>query len=100
MSEDPYERDVKKLFERMAEHLQGADSGSKAMFSMLVRTALRYRDILMHSSGSPLTVGETRAALAAFMEVMKTHAIPPALDKRVHGLVVMWLEELKETIHH
>jgi len=92
--------DIKALFERVSEHFVGADEGSKAMFGMLVQTALKYRDILEHSSGIPLTVAETRAALDAFMGVLQTHKIPEGLDKRIHDLVILWLEELKTRVHH
>lgn len=92
--------DIQALFDRIAEHFDGADERARGMFGMLVKTALRYRDVLVHSTGQALTVGETRAALDAFMEVMKTHEIPKDMDKRVHDLVIMWLEEMKEKIHH
>lgn len=94
------EDDIQGLFDRISEHFDGVDEGSRGMFVMLVNTALRYRDMLVHSSGKPLTVGETREALDAFMGVIRTHEIPKDLDKRVHDLVVMWFEEIKEKVHH
>ncbi len=94
------EGDIKALFDKMAEHFEGAGDDSREFFSMLVRKALRYRDTLMHSSGEVLTVGETRVALDVFMEVLKSHEMPEGLDKRVHDLVMLWLEELKERVHH
>ena len=94
------EGDIQELFDRVSEHFEGADEGARGMFGMLVQIALRYRDTLVHSSGKPLTVGETRGALNAFMGVIKTHEMPVDLDKRVHDLVVMWLEEIKEKVHH
>lgn len=92
--------DIKALFERISEHFAEADEGAQGMFQMLVSTTLRYRDILMHSTGTTLTVAETRAALDAFMEMLKTHKIRPDLDKRVKDLVILWLEELKTRVHH
>jgi hypothetical protein len=94
------DNDIQGLFDRVSKHFEGADEGARGMFGMLVDTALKYRDMLMHSSGEPLTVGETRAALDAFMEVLKTHEMPKELDRRVHDLVIMWLEEIKEKVHH
>lgn len=94
------EKDISELFNRISEHFEGADEGIKEMFSMLVGVTLEYRDILIHSSGTPLTVGETRQALDAFMVVMKAHNIPANLDRRVHDLVILWLEEIKLRIHH
>lgn len=92
--------DIKKLFERVAKHFEDADEGTQRMFGMLVKTAIVYRDKLVHSSGAALTVEETRRALDAFMKVLQTHDIPKGLDGRVHGLVLMWLEELKEMTHN
>ena len=94
------EGDIQELFDRISEHFEGADEGARGMFEMLVKTALRYRDMLVHSSGKPLTVGETREALDEFMGVIKTHEMPKDLDKRIHDLVIMWLEEIKEKVHH
>lgn len=94
------EDDIRELFERVSEHFEGADEGARGMFSMLVRTALAYRDTLVHSTGLPLTVGETRAALDAFMATLQSHRIPPGLDKRVKDLVILWLEEIRTRIHH
>jgi len=94
------EGDIKALFDKMADRVEDAGDDSREFFSMLVRTALRYRDTLMHSSGEALTVGETRTALDVFMEAMRSHEMPEGLDRRVHDLVMLWLEEVKEKIHH
>ncbi len=94
------EKDAGELFERIREHFKDADDDTRDFFSMLVTTSLRYRDMLVHAGGEPLNVGEVRQTLDVFMEVLKTHVIPDGLPKRVHGLVVMLLEELKERIHH
>jgi hypothetical protein len=95
------EKDIRALFERISEHFDGEqDEGVREFFGMLVRTTLRYRDALAHSSGEPLSVGETRAALDVFMGAITTHSMPEGLEKRVHDLVMMWLEELKKRAHH
>ena len=89
------EKDIKELFEHVSEHFKDADDGAKIMFSILVDTTLKYRDMLHHSSGHTLTVEETRSALSAFMGVLKTHEMPRDLEPLIHDLVVLWLEELK-----
>ena len=94
------EDDIKALFEKVSGHFADADEGARGMFTMLVSTALRYRDALMHSTGHALTVAETRAALDAFMETLKVHRIPENIDKRVHDLVILWLEELRTRVHN
>ncbi|HPM41650.1 MAG TPA: hypothetical protein PLY45_04365 [bacterium] len=97
---DNDEEDIKALFDKVSHHFEDADEGARGMFAMLVRTALSYRDSLMHSTGHALTVAETRAALDAFMETLKVHRIPENLDKRSHDLVILWLEELRNKTHH
>ena len=92
--------DIAKLFDRIAEHFKDADDKTHEMFSILVTVALRFRDQLMKETGVPLTVGETQKALDAFMKVLKTHQIPPSLDKNIHDLLIMWLEEVKTKLHH
>ena len=92
--------DIQKLFARIAEHFKHADEKSHLMFKMLVSTTLKFRDDLMKGTGMLLTVGETQKALDVFMEVLKTHKIPPNLDRNVHDLVVLWLEEIRTMLHH
>jgi len=92
--------DIAKLFARLAEHFKDADDNTHRMFAMLVKTTLRFRDMLIEKTGIPLTVGETQKALDAFMEVLKKRRIPPNLDKNVHDLLILWLEELRTTLHH
>ena len=94
------DQDIQRLFETVAKYFEKADEGTRGMFAMLVKTALKYRDLLVHSTGCPLTVAETRAALDAFLEVLKSHRIPQNLDRRVHDLVILWLDELKLRTHH
>lgn len=92
--------DIEKLFGRIAEHFQHADEKSHEMFRMLVSTALKFRDELKEKTGVPLTVGETQKALDIFMEVLKNHKMPQNLDKNIHDLVILWLEEVKVMLHH
>ena len=94
------DEDIKVLFDRIAHHFAGADEGARGMFAMLVETTMRYRDLLAHAQGKPLTVGEASAALEIFMEVLRTQRIPAGLEDRVRGLVMLWLEELRKKIHH
>jgi len=92
--------DIAKLFARITEHFKHADDTAHQMFKILVNTTLSYRDKLMEETGVPLTVGETQKALDVFMKVLKTHKIPAGLDKNIHNLVILWLEEVKVMLHH
>lgn len=93
--------DIKQLFERISEHFGGrVEDGTEDIFAMLVNTTLKYRDQLDAKTGNPLTIGETREALEAFMHVMKEKKFPKDLSERAHDLIVVWLEALKERTHH
>jgi len=92
--------DIEKLFGRIAEHFKHADEQSHQMFKMFVTTTLKFRDDLVKKAGVPLTIGETQKALDVFKDVLKTHKIPPNLDRNVHDLVILWLEEIKVLLHH
>jgi len=103
--EDDNTKDISMLFESISEHFKDADDSMKEMFSMLVDTTLKYRDTLVHSNGIPFTVGETREALDLFMRIIKEHSsdgasieILKSSDKRVKGLVMIWLEKLKDRV--
>lgn len=95
MTNSTDEKDIVELFDKIAKHFAGAEDGSRAMFSMLVKTTLAQRDRLVEVGEEPLIVAEVREALVALMEVLKAHAIPEGLAPRVKNLVVAWLEELK-----
>ncbi len=92
--------DIQALFSKIAEHFNETDEKSHQMFKMLVNTTLKFRDELLAKSGIPLTVGETQKALDMLMEVIKTHKVPPNLDKNIHDLLILWLEEIKVMLHH
>ena len=92
--------DIQGIFDEMAQKLGDGDEGVKAMFAMLVKGALKYRDHLVATKGVPLRVKETREAIDAFMIVMKTHQLPSGLNETVKGLVVTWLQEIKNLRHN
>jgi len=92
--------DIAKLFAKIAEHFKHADDAAHEMFKILVNTTLHFRDELIQKTGVPLTVGETQKALDIFMKVLKTHKMPQNLDKNVHDLIILWLEEVKTILHH
>lgn len=97
---DMLDDDIQKLFQGLIEQVgENADDGTYRMFRLLITTTLRCRDNL-RSQGIALTVGETQAALTAFMDVMKTHSIPDGLSANAQHLVIEWLKEIKENVHH
>jgi hypothetical protein len=94
------DNDIRELFDRMACHFDGADDGIRKMFSLLVETTLKYRDVIWHSRGQTLSVGETKEALGIFMDVLKTQRLAEDIDPKIKGLIMMWLEGLKKRIQN
>ena len=91
--------DVSQLLRRIGEKVGQVDEKSLRMFRLLVTVTLQYRDQL-RAQGEILTVEETKKALNVFRIVLKTREIPEELESRARELVMLWLQEIKKTIHH
>ncbi|OGQ21909.1 MAG: hypothetical protein A3C46_01425 [Deltaproteobacteria bacterium RIFCSPHIGHO2_02_FULL_44_16] len=92
--------DVEQFLKQVIERFGDVSDGTKEIFKLLVETTLDYSENLKTSGNNTLTVGETKIALDAFMEIMKTHEIPKNLSGNSYDLVIRWLEEIKKTVHH
>ncbi|MBI4212534.1 MAG: hypothetical protein HY540_07850 [Deltaproteobacteria bacterium] len=94
------ESDIETFLKNVVDRVGDVDEGTHRMFRMLVEITLTYRDELHQSNQEKLTVSETQEALDGFMDVMKTHEIPAKLTPHAHRLIVLWLEEIKKSVHH
>ena len=92
------EKDIKELLMRVG-HVQGEVSPEAAkVFSILVRSSLRYRDELLESQGIVLTVEAVRTALSWLMPALGTGAMPETDETVSLGLLKIWLNELRGSI--
>jgi len=89
------DRDLYKLFLSVAEHPAQNTEDIRRVFSILVRSTLRYRDHLLKSTGTVVTVGDVRAVLGWLMSSLESGRLPATNNKIRLGLLKIWLDELE-----
>ena len=65
------------------------------IFSLLVKSTLRYRDHVRASRGIVVTVEDVRVALGWLVPALTTGRLPDTDDKIRLDLLKIWLDELK-----
>ncbi|MBI5299110.1 MAG: hypothetical protein HY877_02275 [Deltaproteobacteria bacterium] len=93
-------KEIEDLFERLAKQYGVSPEESKPIFTLLVKTTLKYRDMLMARGEKPLTVEETRAALDELLHVMNKKSFSPNISPRIHELVQLWHDEVKIFVYN
>lgn len=88
------EEHISGLFLQAAGHSAQKADDVRKVFSILVSSALRYRDHVLASNGTVVTVGDVRGALNRLMPALATGQIPETDNKRCLGLLKIWLQEL------
>ena len=89
------ERDIYRLFFSVLEDSAQNTSAVREVFSLLVRSTLRYRDHMLESKGIVITVEDVRIALEWLVPSLKTGRLPETNDKIRLALLKIWLDELK-----
>lgn len=89
------DRDLYKLFLSVAEHPSQNTEDIRKVFSILVRSTLRYRDHLLKSNGTVVTVEDVRAVLDWLVPCLAGGRLPVTNNKIRLDLLKIWLEELK-----
>jgi hypothetical protein len=93
------DEDIYKLFLSVAEHSGQTDDATREVFSVLVRSTLRYRDHVLESKGITVTVEDVRVALGWLVPSLKTGRLPDTDDKIKLDLLKLWLDELRTLGH-
>lgn len=89
------ESEIEKLFLSAAEDLAQDTDAARQVFSILIRTTLKFRDDVLASRDMVVTVEDVRTSLGWLVPALATGNIP-AIDNKVSlGLLKMWLSELK-----
>lgn len=88
------EEDISRLFLKAAEHSAQKTDDVRKVFSILVGSALRYRDHVLASSGTVVTVGDVREALKRLVPALATGQIPDTGSTLCLDLLKIWLQEL------
>ena len=89
------ESDIYRLFLSVAEHSGQNTDAVRKVFSLLVRSTLRYRDTLLESKGIVVTVEDVRTVLGWLVPSLASGQLPQTDNKIRLDLLKIWLDELK-----
>ncbi len=89
------DKDIYMLFSNMLGHSPESDDSVRQVFSMLVKSTLRYRDQMLESRGIVITVQDVRVALDCLIVSLKTGRLPQKVKKERLDLLKLWLDELR-----
>jgi hypothetical protein len=89
------DKDIYILFSKVAGDTAGHDESLHRVFSMLIKTTLRYRDQMLKSRGIVITVEDVRTALDWLIPSLKTGRLPETGDKIRLDLLKLWLDEMR-----
>ncbi|MBW1765362.1 MAG: hypothetical protein JRJ23_11630 [Deltaproteobacteria bacterium] len=89
------ERDTYRLFLNVAKHSGQNTDAIRSVFSLLVRSTLRYRDIVLESKGVVVTVEDVRTVLGWLVPSLASGRLPETDNKIRLDLLKIWLDELK-----
>ena len=89
------DKDLYKLFLGVAEYPGKNTEDTRKVFSILVRSTLRYRDHMLKDNGTLVTVEDVRMVLKWLVPSLSSGHLP-ATDNRLRlDLLKIWLDELK-----
>ena len=89
------DKDLYKLFLSVAEHPGQNTEDTRKVFSILVRSTLRYRDQMLKTSGTVVTVEDVRTVLGWLVDSFSSGRLPVTENKLRLDLLKVWLDELK-----
>ena len=89
------EHDIHRFFKvLLIDHAHQTDE-TRQVFSVLIKTTLKYRDNLLASEGVVVTVEDVRRALDWLMPALTTGRLPKTDNELSLSLLRLWLDELK-----
>jgi hypothetical protein len=88
------ERRIRQLFMSVLEDPGQDTHAVREVFSVLVKTTLKYRDDVMASRGVVITVEDVRTCLGWLVPVLATGNFPDTTNRLRLGLLNEWLEAL------
>ena len=89
------DEDIYKLFLSVLENSAQDRNGVREVFSILIKSTLRYRDQMLASKGRVVTVEDVRTALKWLVPSLSTGLMPKTDNKISLDLLKLWLDELK-----
>ena len=92
---DVDEHDIQGLFTSLLAGQAPQSDETREVFSLLIKTTLRYRDHLLQSEGIVVTVDDVRMALDWLVPSLTTGRLPKTDRKISLNLLKLWLDGLK-----
>jgi hypothetical protein len=89
------EDEISRLFLSVLDQPSQDTEANREVFSILVKTTLRYRDHVLASSGIVVTVEDVRASLGWLVPALTTGRLPKTDNKLRLDLLKIWLDELR-----
>ena len=89
------ERDIYRLFLNVLENTAQNTDAVRKVFSILIKSTLRYRDHMLESRGVVITVEDVRITLSWLVPALMTGHLPQTDDKLRLDLLNLWVDELK-----
>ena len=91
------DKDIQKLFESVFEGPGSTRGDVRQVFSVLVSSTLKYRDLMFENREIVVTVEDVSIALGWLVPSIETGRLPETEDKVMLGLLKIWLDELGNT---
>ena len=89
------DKDIYLLFSKISEDATTSDESVREIFSVLIKSTLRYRDHMLKSQDIVITVEDVRAALEWLIPSLKTGRLPNTNEKIRLDLLKLWLDDLR-----
>ena len=89
-----HETNIEKLFMSVLEYPGQDTDANRQVFSILVKSTLKYRDEMLASEDIVVTVDDVRTCLGWLVPALATGNMPDTENKVGLGLLKLWLEEL------
>ena len=89
-----HETDIQKLFMSVVEYPGQDTDATRQVFSILVKSTLKYRDEMLASEDIVVTVDDVRTCLGWLVPALATGNMPDTENRVRLGLLKLWLGEL------
>ncbi len=90
------ETDIQKLFKSVVEHPGQDTEATRQVFSILIKSTLKYRDDTLASEDIVVTVDDVRTCLGWLVPALATGNMPDTENRVGLGLLKLWLKELRD----
>jgi hypothetical protein len=89
------DKDIYALFSNLVDDAHQNNESLKAVFKVLIKSTLVYRDNVLSATDEVVTVEDVRAVLEWLVPAIKTGRLPKSDNKIRLDLLKRWLDELK-----